>query len=196
MICSETEQAAVVGQLTPDAVDQRDAPFAQTMNESRYAAPRVAPQHQRIKRGVGHAIVNHIDFFQSIHRLQIDVIVEHEQVAALHERDANSPREETVGRVNRALHPRRQQHHRRLGARGRRGGPERFHDRQRRLRKGAHRVMLENFRQHAGKRAAILHHVGEPRRAAEIVMLYHHRAATVARETRPAEMEKHLARSR
>ena len=98
--------------------------------------------------------------------------------------------------INRAAGAGREQHHRRIAQRAVGGLAEFFHDCLRRVRQRIERDILEYFRRDAGKHAAVLHHVGNARCVAEMMVLDGELAAFVARDAHPAQVEVRPLRAR
>ncbi len=72
------------------------------MHQPRHAEIGVAAEDHRVQPLVGDTRVNDLHFLQAGNGFEIDRIVQHQQVAALHERDTHAAREEAVLGVHRA----------------------------------------------------------------------------------------------
>ena len=106
---TERQDGAVVGQSRADGVDHGDMTTAHALHQPGHAQKRIAPEDKRIEPCVGHARVEHIDFFQSRNAFEIKPVVENKQIPALHKGDAHAPREEAVLGVSGISRPRREQ---------------------------------------------------------------------------------------
>ena len=166
----EGEERAVVGELRADGIHDRDALFSDAMNEARHADHRVAAECHGVEPAVGEAGVDDIHLAQAGDGFQVDLVIENKEVAALHEGDAHAAAEEAVLRVSGTERAGSEEHDHRVGVVRMRA--EHFHDSGRDIRDRVDAGVLERLRNHAGEGAAVLHHVGNARRVAEVVVLH------------------------
>ncbi len=144
-------------------------------------------EDHRIEPLVGDAVVDDLHLFQTGNGLEIDGVIQHEQVAALHERDAHAPGEKAVFGIHRAAGAGGKQHHGRVGIVGKRA--EQFENVHRRLRNGVNGKILETLWDHPGQSAPVLDHVGNARRVAEVVMFHREVAIGQAADGQAAQVQ-------
>src|SRR5438552_2077472 len=79
----KTEQRAIIRKLASDGVDDFYRALAHAMHQTRNAERRIFAEDERIKPRMRHAVVDHLDVFEAMNRLEINAVVEDEQVSAL-----------------------------------------------------------------------------------------------------------------
>ena len=188
----ERQQGAVVGELGTDAVDDGHAFFADAMHEPRHAEDGIAAENHGVEPAVRKARVDDIDLVQAGDGFEVDLVVEDEEVAALHERDAHAAAEEAVLRIRGAERPGREEDDH--GVRLRREGAQHFDDARGRVGNRVDAGVVERLGDDAREGAAVLHHVGNARGVREIVVLRGERAVGQPANGDAAEVQARRAR--
>ena len=104
------QQRAVVRELRTDGIDNGHAFFADAMDEPWNAKHRIAAENHGIKPAVGESRVNNMHLAQAGDGFQIDLVIEHQEISTLHERDSHAATEEAVLGIRRAQGAGREQH--------------------------------------------------------------------------------------
>jgi hypothetical protein len=130
----EGQQRPIVGELAAERVDQRHRLFAHAMHQARDAERGAALEDHRIEQLIDHAIVNDVHALEAADRFEVNVVVEHQKIAALHQGHAHAPGQEAVFGVERVARPRREHDDERLAERKIRRFPQGFEDGGRRFR--------------------------------------------------------------
>ncbi len=172
----------VVGDARAGRVRERDVAGAVGVEEPGRAEHRVLAEDQRVEELVVDAAVDHVDALQALRRAHVDDVVVAQQVAALDELDAHVAGEERVLEVGRVVHAGREQHDRRHRRRGRRDGAQRGEQLLRVLVDAEHAVALEERRELALHRRAVLEHVARARGRAQVVLEHEVLAVLVAHD--------------
>ena len=187
---AEREDGPVVGQARADGIGHDHMAAAHALDQTGDTEERIAAENQGVEPRVGHARVEHVDFLQTGNTFQVKPVVEDEEVAALNQGDSHATREKAVLGVGGISRTRREQSdHRIRDSRGRQSA-ESFEDQDRHIRDALRIVVLEHLAENAGKRAAVLHHVGNPRSIAEVMVRDRHASVGQSREGEAGQMEK------
>ena len=188
----ERQQGAVVGELRADGVHHRDALLADAVHKPRNSDHRVAAERHRVEPAIREARVNHIHLVEAGDGFEIDLVVEDEEVAALHERNAHAAPEEAVLGVGGTARAGCEQDDHRIGLSG--VGTQHFHNARGDIGDRVDAGIVERLRNHAGEGAPVLDHVGNARGVAEVVVLHGEAAIGEAANREAAEVQKCSAR--
>ena len=184
----------VVGHAGADRVGERDVAGAVGVDEAGHAEGGVLAEDGRVEEVVVDAAVDHMHGLQALGRAHEHVLVLHEQVAALDDLDAHLAREVGVLEVGGVVGAGREDHHGGIGhARGR-GVLEDLEELVGVVFHGAHAASLEDFREGALQRAAVLEHVADAGRAARVILEYKILTLVVADDVGAADVDVDVAR--
>ena len=139
------------------------------MHEARHADFRRAVEGKRIEKTLRDTRENRMDALESGNGLEINVIVEHEHVAALHQWDAHAAREKPVLRVKLVRRAGREENDQRLGTADVGRAAKRFEQCHRGVRDRGDGLVPKQFGRDPREQAAVLHHAGKPVDAAEML---------------------------
>ena len=191
---AEREDGAVVGQAAADGVDQRHFTAAHALHETGDAEQGVALEDHRIEPGIPESHIKHMNAFEAGDRLEIKFVVEHKEVTPLDQRDTGAAGKKAVLGISRGRRAAGEQGDDRIvDALGSKSA-ECFEQTGRRVGNAPHMVAVKNFRINAGERTAVLHHVGNARGLAEVMVRHRHAAVGQAGESRASQMEKSTTR--
>ena len=145
----------------------------------------------RVEELVVDAAVDDVDLPLALGGPHVDGVVAAEQVAALDEFDAHLPGQQRVLEVRGVVDAGGEHHDRRVGFVG--GGRVAQRPQQMRgvVADRAHPVRGEQIREDPRHRAAVLHHVGDPRRRAQVVLEHAERALRVAHQVDARDVDAH-----
>ena len=154
---------------------------------------RVLAEVERVEELVVDPAVDHVHALQALRRAHVDDVVVAQQVAALDELDAHVAGEERVLEVGRVVHAGRQQHDGRRRRGGRRDVAQRGEQLLRVLVDAEHAVALEQRRELALHRGAVLEHVARARGRAQVVLEHEVLAVLVAHDVDAGDVRVHVA---
>ena len=191
---AERQHGAVVGQAAADGIDQRHLAAAHALHEAGHAEQGVALEDHRIEPRIPESHVEHMDALEAGDRLEIKFVVEHEEVTSLHQGDTRAAGQKAVLGISRGRRAAGEQsNHRIIDTLGSERA-ECFEQTGRRVGDAPHVVAVENFRIDAGERAPVLHHVGNPRGLAEVMVRHRHASVGQTGEGCAGQMKKSTAR--
>ena len=184
----------VVGDAGAQRVGDRDRARAVGAHEARDAEQRVGAELQRVDEVVVEAAVDRVHAPQPGGRAHVEDVVAHDEVGGLDQLDAHLTREERVlevGRVHRAGRP---DDDGRLVLGARRDAAQAGEQQLRVVIDRPDAVVLEELRHQARHRHAVLQHVGDARRRADVVLQDLPRAVGVADEVAAGDVAVDAAR--
>ncbi len=179
----------VVGHAVADRVGQREVAGARCVEHPRAPEQRVAAEVDRVEELVVDPAVDHVHGREARGRPHHHPAPARDQVAALHELHAHRPREQRVLEVRPVEDPGGEHDDRRVGDTGRSGGPQGAQQPARVVVDGPDALVGEGLRQRRGDRAPVGHHVGHPRRHADVVLQHAELTAGVAHQVDPADVD-------
>jgi hypothetical protein len=139
-------------------------------------------KRERVDEVVVHAPVDDVHLPQPAGGARVDAVLVDDEVAALDDLDAHLAGQEAVLEVGRVVDPGRQQHDRGIGVVGRGERPQRREQLLRVVLDRQHPVRLEQRRERALHGLAVLEHVADARRGAQVVLEHVVVALLVAHE--------------
>ena len=160
----------VVGNAGADCIGERHIAGNIGIKEARRAEHRVGPEDERIEESVVDPAVDHIDALRPFGRAHIDDIVAYQQIAAFDEFDAELIGQKGMFVIGRIILAGREQHDRRLGTRRmRRDGAQRGEQSVRIILDRRDPMFGEEIGRQPHHHLAVLQHVGDAGRGAQIV---------------------------
>ena len=164
------------------------------MDEPRNAEHRVATENHGVEPAVGKSRVDDIHLAQAGDGFEIDLVIEHEQIAALHERNTHATAKKAMLGIGWAQRSGRQEHDHGIGQRGVRA--EHFQDAGGNIRNRVDAGIVERLGNDPSEAAPVLDHVGHTGRVAEIVVFHGQAAVRQATDGHAAQVEKGIPRQR
>ena len=160
----------VVADAVADRAGDHDVAGAGGVEQPGHAEHRVRPELHRVEEVVVDAAVDDVDLALALGGAHVDRVVAAEQVAALDQFHAHLAGQQRMLEVRRVVDTRGEHDDRRIGLVGGRRIAQRPQQVRRVVADRAHPVGGEQVREHPRHRAAVLHHVGHPRRRAQVVL--------------------------
>ncbi len=175
----------------PTALEMTTLPARAALSSAGDAEHRVGLELHRVEEGVVDAAVDDVDLALALGGAHVDGVVAAEQVAALDQLDTHLPGQQRVLEVGGVVDAGRQHDDRRVGLVGGRGVAQRPQQMRRVVADRAHPVGGEQVREDPRHRAAVLHHVGDARRRAQVVLEHPEVALRVAHQVDAGDVDAH-----
>ncbi len=169
----------VVGDAGADRVRERHVAGAVGAEQARAAERRVGAERERVEEVVVDAAVDHVDALGALRRAHVDEVVLDEQVLPLDQLDAHLLGEECMLEVRAVVHAGRQHDDGRIVDRRRRDRAQRLEQEVGVVRDRRDAVAAEELREEPHHHLAVLEHVRDPARNAQVVLEHVVAAAAV-----------------
>ena len=181
----------VVADAVAHGAGDHDVACAGGVEDPGHAEHRVGLELHRVEVVVVDAPVDDVDLTLALGGAHVDGVVAAEQVAALDQFHAHLPGQQRVLEVGRVVDARGEHDDGRVGLVGGRGVAQRPQQMRRVVADRAHPVGGEQVREDPRHRAAVLHHVGDARRRAQVVLEHAERALRVAHQVDARDVDAH-----
>ena len=190
----EGQQGAIIRKLGADGIDDGYAFFADAVDEPWNAEHRVATKNHGVEPAVGESRVDDIHLAQAGYGFQIDLVIEHQQIPTLHERDAHTAAKKAMLRIGRTERAGSQQHDH--GIRLGRMRPQHFQNAGGNIGNRVDAGVVERLGNDPREGATVLDHVGHAGSVAEIMVLHGERSIRQAANRDTAQVQKCIPRQR
>ena len=181
----------VVGDAGAGGIGDAQVPRPVDVEQPRGPQQRLGSERQRVEEVVGDPAVEHVHPLEPSRGAHAEEAVVHEQIPALDQLDAHLLRQERVLEVGRVVHPRREDRDGRRRHPRRRDPVQHLEQAARVVLDRAHAGGLEDVVERALEDLAVLEHVGDARRAPQVVLEDVELAVGIPHEVGPGDVAPH-----